>query len=137
MRDTQLTIPPPEDKTGMSLGQRCAESIARTVGSWRFIIIQSVILALWVIFNLSGNFERWDPYPFILLNLFLSMQAAYTAPMILMSQNRQSEKDRNVMYGDYLIDKKSHQNIKDLQKKVENCSADIQKILKIIETNKP
>ena len=79
-------------------GQRVADAVAATMGSWRFIIIQSiiqsVILAIWIAFNVVGYVQAWDPYPFILLNLMLSFQAAYAAPIIMMSQNRQEARDR-------------------------------------------
>ena len=76
----------------LTLGQRMANSVARIVGSWVFIITQSVILVFWVIFNIVAWASHWDPYPFILMNLFLSLQAAYTAPVIMMSQNRLAAK---------------------------------------------
>ena len=97
----------------MSTGQRIADAVARNVGSWRFIIIQSSLLALWIAANaafalhdyaVSGfDLKAWDPYPFILLNLALSFQAAYTAPFIMMSQNRQADKDRITAEHDYHI----------------------------------
>jgi CRP/FNR family transcriptional regulator, cyclic AMP receptor protein len=78
----------------MGVGQKIADGFASTMGSWPFIIVQSLILVAWVALN-SGLFgQRWDPYPFILLNLALSFQAAYAAPIIMMSQNRQSNIDR-------------------------------------------
>ncbi|HXQ47250.1 MAG TPA: DUF1003 domain-containing protein, partial [Caulobacteraceae bacterium] len=82
---------PPDELT---LGQRVADGVAATMGSWPFIIGQSIILALWIALNVTAFVERWDPYPFILLNLALSFQAAYAAPFIMMSQNRQQEIDR-------------------------------------------
>jgi uncharacterized membrane protein len=79
----------------LSVGQRVADRVAATMGSWRFIIVQSTILAVWIALNVVELVWRaWDPYPFILLNLVLSFQAAYAAPIIMMSQNRQSAKDR-------------------------------------------
>jgi uncharacterized membrane protein len=75
-------------------GQRIADVVAATMGSWNFIIIQSVILLIWIILNVTAFMEQWDPYPFILLNLALSFQAAYAAPFIMMSQNRQQDIDR-------------------------------------------
>lgn len=78
----------------LTLGQKVADSFAATMGSWRFIIIQSIILAFWITLNVVAWVEHWDPYPFILLNLTLSFQAAYAAPIIMMSQNRQAYKDR-------------------------------------------
>jgi uncharacterized membrane protein len=79
----------------LTLGQRVADGVATTMGSWHFIIVQSVLLAIWLALNITELiFHAWDPYPFILLNLALSFQAAYAAPIIMMSQNRQSAKDR-------------------------------------------
>ena len=71
------------------------------MGSWRFIIIQSVIVAIWMILNFVAFISHWDPYPFILLNLLFSTQAAYAAPIIMMSQNRQNERDRKHAEADY------------------------------------
>jgi uncharacterized membrane protein len=79
----------------MTFGQRAADAVARQLGSWRFLIVQSVVLATWITVNIAELlFKPWDPYPFILLNLILSFQAAYAAPVLLMSSNRQAEKDR-------------------------------------------
>ena len=75
-------------------GDRLADSIASGIGSWRFLIVQSVLVLLWVGINLVGFVLRWDPYPFILLNLMFSVQAAYTGPVLLLAGNRQSQKDR-------------------------------------------
>jgi uncharacterized membrane protein len=75
-------------------GDRAADAVAVAIGSWRFIIIQSVIVAAWIILNLVAVLRHFDPYPFILLNLLFSTQAAYAAPIIMMSQNRQAAKDR-------------------------------------------
>ena len=77
------------------------------MGSWRFILIQSTLLAIWIALNITASVERWDPYPFILLNLVLSFQAAYTAPIIMMSQNRLSEVDRRNAQSDYRINVKA------------------------------
>jgi uncharacterized membrane protein len=76
------------------LGDKIADAVASGMGSWRFIIIQSVIVAAWIALNLFAVVLRWDPYPFILLNLLFSTQAAYAAPIIMMSQNRAAAKDR-------------------------------------------
>ncbi len=78
----------------LSIGQRIADVVASTMGSWSFIIIQSTILFFWIVLNITAYIEHWDPYPFILLNLALSFQAAYAAPFIMMSQNRQQDIDR-------------------------------------------
>jgi uncharacterized membrane protein len=96
----------------MTVGQRIADAVARNMGSWHFIIIQSSILCLWIIFNaVELIFKPWDPYPFILLNLMLSFQAAYAAPFIMMSQNRQADKDRLAAEHDYCINIRSEARI--------------------------
>jgi uncharacterized membrane protein len=78
-----------------TFGERLADKIASGIGSWTFLIVQSVLVLLWVAINLVGLFAlRWDPFPFILLNLMFSVQAAYTGPVLLLAGNRQSQKDR-------------------------------------------
>lgn len=74
-------------------GEWLADSIAAVVGSWTFLILQSVLLVIWMALNIVGWWKQWDPYPFVLLNLVLSFQAAYATPILLMSQNRQSRID--------------------------------------------
>lgn len=101
-----------------TLGQLCAEIIARLVGSWKFIIFQTIMLLTWVYLN-ATHFFNWDNYPFILMNLLLSLQAAYTAPMILMSQNRQNEKDRKMLHDDYRLDRSSNRKIKRIENKLD------------------
>lgn len=83
-----------EHKNGLALGQRIADSVASGMGSWKFIIGQSIFIAGWIVLNLVGVVARWDPAPFILLNLIFSTQAAYAAPIIMMAQNRSSDRDR-------------------------------------------
>ena len=73
-------------RSHLTIGQKVADSVASTMGSWRFIIIQSIILLVWIALNVTAFIQQWDPYPFILLNLALSFQAAYAAPFIMMSQ---------------------------------------------------
>jgi uncharacterized membrane protein len=96
----------------LSMSQRASDIVAKTVGSWRFIIIQSVLLSIWVVVNAVAIVEHWDPYPFILMNLILSLQAAYTAPIIMMSQNRQAIRDRIEAHEDYLINQKAEVEIR-------------------------
>src|ERR1700733_5980842 len=79
----------------MTFAQKLADTVATGMGSWRFIIIQTIIVAIWMIANVIGFVYHWDVYPFILLNLLFSTQAAYAAPIIMMPQNRQSERDRH------------------------------------------
>jgi uncharacterized membrane protein len=81
-----------EDRT---LGERVADHAASAIGSWTFLIVQSALLVIWIIFNVVALFiAHWDPYPFILLNLMLSVQAAYAAPVLMLASVRQSKKDR-------------------------------------------
>lgn len=84
-------------------GERLADTVTGLFGSWRFIIIQTVIVAAWITANLLALAMRWDPYPFILLNLVFSTQAAYAAPLILLSQNRQAGTDRIGAEHDYRV----------------------------------
>ena len=104
----------------LTLGQRIADTVADTMGSWRFIIIQSSILAMWITVNVTAWINRWDPYPFILLNLMLSFQAAYAAPFIMMSQNRQAAKDRIAAEIDHQVNAKAELGIGLLLKQVED-----------------
>lgn len=94
-----------------TLGERAADRIANLVGSWKFIIFQSILLVIWIIANTAAIAFAWDPYPFILMNLVLSTQAAFAAPIIMMSQNRQAAKDRMEAHNDFLIDQKAEQEI--------------------------
>ena len=103
----------------LTRGQRFADVVTGTVGSWRFIIIQSGILLLWIAANITAWVSHWDPYPFILLNLALSFQAAYTAPFILMSQNREQEIDRQAAHEDYRINIKAELEIELLHQKID------------------
>lgn len=95
-----------------TVGERAADWVVTTVGSWRFIIGQSILIAIWLVLNVVAWFHHWDPYPFILMNLVLSMQAALTAPVIMMSQNRQSTRDRLEARNDFLINQKAEEEIR-------------------------
>jgi uncharacterized membrane protein len=96
----------------LTWSHRASDAVARTVGSWKFIIIQSVLLSIWVVVNVLALVRQWDPYPFILMNLVLSLQAAYTAPIIMMSQNRQAARDRIEAHEDFLINQKAEEEIR-------------------------
>jgi len=100
-------------------GQKIADMVASTMGSWKFIIIQSTILFFWIALNITAYIEHWDPYPFILLNLALSFQAAYAAPFIMMSQNRQQDIDRKQAENDYKINIKAELEIELLHHKID------------------
>jgi uncharacterized membrane protein len=86
-----------------TVGQRLADSVTGVFGSWRFIVVQTVIVIAWIAANIVAVALRWDPYPFILLNLLFSTQAAYAAPLILLSQNRQADTDRVKAEHDYQV----------------------------------
>jgi uncharacterized membrane protein len=108
MRGPQLTV-----------GQKIADTVAATMGSWRFIIIQTAILIVWIVLNITAYIKQWDPYPFILLNLALSFQAAYAAPFIMMSQNRQQDIDRKQAESDYQVNIKAELEIELLHQKID------------------
>jgi uncharacterized membrane protein len=117
IRDARRGSPP--TIAPLTLGQRIADIVAATMGSWRFIIIQSVILLVWIALNVTAYVQQWDPYPFILLNLALSFQAAYAAPFIMMSQNRQQDVDREAAENDYQINIKAELEIELLHQKID------------------
>lgn len=102
------------------MGQRISDKIARFGGSWTFIIFFLIILVTWIIINFAlPKPDRFDPYPFILMNLVLSCIAALQAPIIMMSQNRQEEKDRKQNVNDYMVNLKSELQIRALHQKVD------------------
>ncbi|HEY5007793.1 MAG TPA: DUF1003 domain-containing protein [Caulobacteraceae bacterium] len=103
----------------LTFGQKVADKVAATMGSWPFIIVQSLILFVWIVLNVTAFINKWDPYPFILLNLALSFQAAYAAPFIMMSQNRQQDIDRKEAENDHQINVKAELEIELLHEKVD------------------
>jgi uncharacterized membrane protein len=103
----------------LTLGQKIADAVAATMGSWRFIIIQTTILLFWIVLNVTAYVQKWDPYPFILLNLALSFQAAYAAPFIMMSQNRQQDIDRKEAEEDHRVNLKAELEIELLHQKID------------------
>jgi uncharacterized membrane protein len=104
----------------LTIGQRIADQVAATMGSWTFIIIQSALLFVWIVLNVTAFIQKWDPYPFILLNLALSFQAAYAAPFIMMSQNRQQDIDRKEAENDHQINIKAELEIELLHQKIDS-----------------
>ena len=115
----------------LTFGERIADTVAATMGSWSFIITQSVILAAWIILNIIAWMRHWDPYPFILLNLALSFQAAYAAPFIMISQNRQADRDRHQAEEDYRTNVEAERRIEDLQRSL--AALEVNKLDRIIE----
>jgi len=118
-RHTRDTAGADKPALDLTLGQRIADQVAATMGSWKFIIIQSVLLAVWIVLNVTAFIQKWDPYPFILLNLALSFQAAYAAPFIMMAQNRQQDIDRKEAECDYQINIKAELEIELLHQKID------------------
>ncbi len=121
----------------LTLGQRIADSVADTIGSWRFIIFQSTALTIWIILNVTAWVNHWDPYPFILLNLMLSFQAAYSGPFIMMSQNRQASKDRIAAEIDHQVNQKAEFEVgllvlrmNDLEKSVAENQRELKQLLR-------
>ncbi len=108
----------PDSEKKYTLGQRAADAIAKFAGSWAFIFSFTGVLVLWMVINVILAAKAFDPYPFILLNLVLSCVAAIQAPLIMMSQNRQEEKDRRRAENDYKVNLKTEIMIEDLYDKV-------------------
>lgn len=118
LADSKISVQPESEKEKYTLGQRAADSIAKFAGSWAFIFSFCGILILWMVVNVLLAARAFDPYPFILLNLVLSCVAAIQAPLIMMSQNRQEEKDRRRAENDYKVNLKTEIMIEDLYDKV-------------------
>lgn len=110
----------------ITTGQKIADRFASIMGSWRFIIIQSLFLVAWVTMNFFGWINSWDPYPFILLNLMLSFQAAYAAPIIMMSQNRQADKDRLAAEVDHDVNIKAEAKVSIITNRLDDLERQIQ-----------
>ena len=118
LADSRVSVSPAEEKAKYTLGQRAADAIAKFAGSWAFIFSFTGGLVLWMVVNALLAARAFDPYPFILLNLVLSCIAAIQAPLIMMSQNRQEEKDRRRAENDYKVNLKTEIMIEDLYDKV-------------------
>jgi uncharacterized membrane protein len=103
-----------------TLGQRIADRVASTMGSWNFIIAQAMLMVVWVSLNSVAWFLHFDGYPYILLNLAMSAQAAFATPLIMMSQNRQAEKDRLTAQNDYLTDCKGEEEIRHIMEHLDH-----------------
>lgn len=121
----------------MTLGERIADKVADTIGSWRFIIIQSMLIVLWITLNVVAWVEHWDPYPFILMNVMLSFQAAYAGPVIMMSQNRQSAKDRLAAEIDHQVNTKAEfeigllvRRLDELEKTLDEGQAELKSLIR-------
>lgn len=116
-------------KRKLTFGERTADKMTKFLGSWTFIISFGVFLFLWVGLNVFGFWVRWDKYPFILLNLALSCLAAMHAPVIMMSQNRQAERDRIQAKYDFAINRKAEREIGEIQKELTEIQAKLDSLL--------
>ncbi len=117
----------------LTTGQKVADEVATFGGSWRFIILFGLFILIWISVNVFMLTTKFDPYPFILLNLILSCLAALQAPVIMMSQNRQEEKDRDRAKKDYMINLKSELEIRMLHEKIDHLIMDQQQELLSIQ----
>ncbi len=118
LADSKISVSPKNERERYTLGQRAADKIAKFAGSWAFIFSFTGGLVLWMVINAVLASKAFDPYPFILLNLVLSCVAAIQAPLIMMSQNRQEEKDRRRAENDYKVNLKTEIMIEDIFDKV-------------------
>ncbi|MEO7767937.1 MAG: DUF1003 domain-containing protein, partial [Ferruginibacter sp.] len=124
-------------KKSLKWGGRLADSVAHGMGSWRFIILQSIFVITWMVLNVVGWLFHWDAYPFILLNLIFSTQAAYAAPIIMMSQNRQNQRDRVHALEDYQTNIEAKKEIESLQKQISDLEIKkLDKLIKMVEEMK-
>lgn len=121
-------------KESLSFGDKLADNVANGMGSWKFIIYQTVIVILWMTLNVIGLINHWDAYPFILMNLIFSTQAAYAAPIIMMAQNRQNDRDRLQAAQDYQTNIDAKKEIESLQIQLSKLETDkLDKILQLLE----
>ena len=132
LADSKISISPEKEKEKYTLGQRAADTIAKFAGSWAFIFSFAGVLILWMVVNAILATKAFDPYPFIILNLVLSCVAAIQAPLIMMSQNRQEEKDRRRAENDYKVNLKTEIMIEDLYDKVNAILAKQAQIEKLL-----
>jgi uncharacterized membrane protein len=115
-----------------TFGQNAADRATSFIGSWKFIIIQTIVLVIWITLNAFELFFHWDPYPFIFLNLVVGFVASYSAPIIMMSQNRSEERERYKAEIDLATDRKAEREIEEIQKKLENMDKKINEIKQIL-----
>jgi uncharacterized membrane protein len=121
-------------RQGLTFGERMADAVARGMGSWGFIILQTLFVVAWMGLNIVGIIRHWDPYPFILLNLLFSTQAAYAAPIIMMAQNRDAERDRLHAEADYETNRKAKEEIEQLQIKLNRIETEkLDRIMELLE----
>jgi uncharacterized membrane protein len=117
-----------------TFGEMLADKIASSIGSWTFLVVQTAAVITWLLLNIYGFVHRWDPFPFILLNLLFSVQAAYTGPVLLLAGNRQAQKDRLTLeHAAYEADKADDQNVQILKAIEKNTEVTLQ-VLRHVES---
>ncbi|PIR04515.1 MAG: cyclic nucleotide-binding protein [Candidatus Magasanikbacteria bacterium CG11_big_fil_rev_8_21_14_0_20_39_34] len=124
-------------KKNLTLSERMADKLTEFMGSWFFIGFFLFVLLSWMFLNAMIYINHWDPYPFILLNLVLSCLAAIQAPIILMSQNRQAQRDRLTANYDYAVNRKAEREIQNIQKDLEEIKTMISKVCKKSQKTRP
>lgn len=125
------------DQQQRTFGDRLADAVAEGMGSWGFIIGQTVFVLIWMTLNVVGFMYQWDPYPFILLNLVFSTQAAYAAPIIMMSQNRAADRDRAQAQADYETNLRAKEEIEELQQALARIEGEkLDKIIQLLTNEK-
>ena len=118
----------------LTLEQKISDAIARGVGSWNFVVFQTIFVIFWISLNITAYLHNWDPFPFVLLNLVFSIQTAYTAPIIMMSQNRQNERDRLQAEEDYQTNLKAKVEIEELQTSIYRIESEkLEEIKRLLE----
>lgn len=121
----------------LTFSDKVADGVANGMGSWRFIIWQSIFVLIWMALNVLGYIKHWDAYPFILLNLIFSTQAAYAAPIIMMSQNRQNQRDRVQAQEDYQTNIDAKKEIEALQVQLNKLETEkLDKLILMLEEMK-
>jgi len=126
----------PVNKVKKTFGQAAADKLTAFVGSWSFILTVLIFIAFWMTLNVIALIQRWDPYPFILLNFVLSCLAAIEAPIILMSQNREAQRDRLRAEYDYEVNKLAEREIRDLKVEVKYLKGEISYLRKLLEKSR-
>ncbi len=126
----------PVNKVKKTFGQAAADKLTAFVGSWSFILTVLIFIAFWMTLNVIALIQRWDPYPFILLNFVLSCLAAIEAPIILMSQNREAQRDRLRAEYDYEVNKLAEREIRDPKVEVKYLKGEISYLRKLLEKSR-
>lgn len=121
----------------LTFGQRAADKATNFIGSWKFIIIQATILFCWMTLNIFAWFQHWDPYPYIFLNLIVGFVASFSAPIIMMSQNRTEERDRQKAQQDFEMDKKAERETRAIQEQLGRIEREkLDEILALLKAGK-